>query len=157
MAANLYMDALLAPRRSLSKAGFYWLIGFLIVVNLAMAVFLLVIGALPVPAFLLIDVVGVFIAFRVSYGRAGQAERVQVSADEVRVSHEAGRRARTVWSSPTAFTRVTIDAPGEPEARVRLHMSARALTVARALSPAERTDFADALEKAIRQARAERY
>jgi len=157
MPATLYMDAVLTPNRSLSKGGFHWLLGFLIVVNLAMAVFLLVIGALPVPIFLLIDVVGVFIAFRVSYRRAGQSERVRVSADAVTVSHEVGQHARTVWSSPTAFTRVTIDAPGEPEARVRLHLSARALTIARALGPAERTDFANALEAAIREARAERY
>ena len=34
MAANLYMDAVLIPRRSLSKAGFYWLIGFLVVLGL---------------------------------------------------------------------------------------------------------------------------
>ncbi len=157
MAANLYMDAVLAPNRSLSKAGFYWLIGFLIAANLAIAAFLLAIGAVPVPAFLLIDVVGVFIAFRVSYSRAGQSERVQVTADEVRVSHEFGARSRTVWRSPTAFTRVSVDQPGEHEARVRLHLSAQALTVARTLSPAERTQFGEALETAIRQARAERY
>ena len=81
---------------------------------------------------------------------------MRVSAQEVRVSHEIGRSARTVWTSPTAFTRVTVDARGEPEARVRLHLSQRALTIGRALSPPERVSFADALEDAIRKARAER-
>ena len=69
-------------------------------------------------------------AYHGSDDRAGQAERVRVSADVVTVSHEMGQHVRMVWSSPTAFTRVTIDAPGAPDVRVRLHLSARALTIA---------------------------
>jgi uncharacterized membrane protein len=156
MSATLYMDALITPNRSLSKVGFYWLIGLLALFNLMIAVFLLVIGAFPVPIFLGIDILGVLIAFRASYRGGRQAERVQVFADEVRVSHQIGASARTVWSSPTAFTRVSVDARGEHEARVRLHLSQKALTIARALSPPERETFADALEDAIRKARAAR-
>jgi uncharacterized membrane protein len=157
MTATLYMDKVLTPNRSLSKVGFYWLIGLLVAANIAIACFLLALGALPVPVFLLIDVVGVLLAFRASYRGAGQAERVQVSAEEVRVSHEIGRSARTVWRSPTAFTRVSVEEPGQHEVRVSLHLSQRALTIARALSPSERMVFADALQDAIRQAKAERY
>jgi uncharacterized membrane protein len=157
MAATLYMDAVITPNRSLSRKGFVWLIGGLVAVNLAIATLMLALGALPVPIFLGLDVVGVLIAFRASYRGAGQSERVQVSAEEVRVLHQIGRSARTVWASPTAFTRVSVEAPGEPEVRVRLHLSQRALTLARALSPPERIKFADALEAAIRQARAERH
>ncbi len=158
MPAILYMDARLAPTRSLSKRGFAWLFGLLIAVNLAMAAFVIALRAFPVPFFLGLDVLGVWLAFRASYrGASGQAERVQVSADEVRVSHEIGRHSRTVWRSPTAFTRVAVEAPGESETRVRLQLSGRSLTLAHALSPVERTDFARALEAAIRAARAERY
>jgi uncharacterized membrane protein len=157
MATTLYMDALITPNRSLSKKGFYWLIGVLVAMNLAIATFMFVLGAIPVPIFLGLDVVGVLIAFRASYRGAGQAERVQVSADEVRVSHEIGRSARTIWTSPTAFTRVSVETPGEQEVWVRLHLSQRVLTIARALSPPERAQFADALRAAISQARAERH
>jgi uncharacterized membrane protein len=73
------------------------------------------------------------------------------------VRHEVGARGRTVWSSPTAFTRVSVDARGEHEARVRLHLSRQVLTVGHALSPPERAHFADALEAAIAKARAERH
>jgi uncharacterized membrane protein len=155
--AMLYMDAVITPNRSLSKRGFYWLIGGLIAFNALVASLMFALGALPVPPFLLLDVVGVLIAFRVSNRRAGQAERVRVSAEAVTVSHEFGAHARTVWTSPTAFTRVSVDRPGEHETRVRLHLSQRALTVGRALSPHERMDFAGALDDAIRKARSERY
>jgi uncharacterized membrane protein len=157
MTAALYMDAVLTPNRSLPKRGFYWLIGLLIAFNLIIGALFVSMGALPVPIFLGLDVLGVIVAFRASYRGARQAERVQVSADQVRVLHQVGRHARTVWSSPTAFTRVAIEAAGEHEARVRLRLSDRSLTVGAALSPLERGDFAVALERAILQARAERH
>jgi uncharacterized membrane protein len=157
MPAALYMDAVITPNRSLSKAGFYWLIGVLAFFNLAVASLMIALKAFPVPIFLGVDLLAVFLAFRASYRSAGLAERVQVSAAEVRVLHQVGRGSRTVWSSPTAFTRVAVEHAGEPEARIRLCLSGRALTVARALSPLERARFAEALERAIRAAQAERY
>ena len=157
MPAALYMDAVITPNRSLPLKGFYWLIGALVIFNMITATFFLAIGAIPVPVFLGLDVLGVLIAFRASYVSGRLAERVQVSAEEVRVAYEAGGRSRTVWRSPTAFTAVAVEFAGEHDARVRLRLSGRRLTVARALSPKERGDFAAALERAITRARAERY
>jgi uncharacterized membrane protein len=157
MPAVLYMDAVITPNRSLPRTGFYWLIGLLVAFNLVMAAFFLAMGALPVPVFLGLDVLGVIIAFRASYASGGLAERVRVSAEEVQVAYEAKGRSRTVWRSPTAFTAVAIEQAGQHEARVRLRLSARRLTVARALSPKERGEFAAALERAIHKARAERH
>ena len=157
MPALLHLDAVLTPTRSLPKAGLYVLLGALAAVNLAVAGLFLSMGARPVPIFLGLDFLAVLIAFHFSYRQARQSERVQVSSDEVHVMHEIGGRRRTVWRSPTAFTRVSVAAPGEPEARVSLHLSGRSLILAGRLSPQERTDFAEALEAAIKSARAERY
>jgi uncharacterized membrane protein len=157
MHARLYMDAVITPNRSLSKRGFVILATVLIAINVILATFFIAIGAIPVPIFLGIDVLGVMLAFHVNYRSARMSERVQVSAEEVRVLHEAGRLRRTVWRSPTAFTRVDVEAAGEHEARVRLRLSDRRLTVAAALSPAERDDFAQALRSAVSRALAERW
>lgn len=157
MARALYMDAVITPNRSLPLKGFLWLIGALVFFNLITAAFFLSIGALPVPVFLGLDVLGVLLAFRASYRSGKLAERVRVSAEEVSVAYEANGRSRTVWRSPTAFTAVAVEHPGEHETRVRLRLSSQRLTVARALSPKERGDFAAALERAITSARAERH
>ncbi len=151
------MDAVLTPTRSLPKAGLYVLLGGVGFVNLVVAGMFLRMGAGPVPFFLGFDFLAILLAFHLSYRQARQKERVQVTADEVCVTHEIGRRRRTVWRSPTAFTRVSVDAAGEPETRVSLHLSGRSLVLAGRLSPQERTDFAQALEAAIRAARSERY
>lgn len=153
----LYMDATLRPNRSLSRGGFIVLMSVLGAFNAVMAVFFLVIGAIPIPIFLGLDVLGVWIAFRVSYRRGLRAERVQVSAEQVTVRYQDGKKAKLVWRSPTAFTRVAVDAAGEHEARVRLRLRDRGLPVGDMLSPDEREDFARALERAIADARLERY
>ena len=153
MAGRLYMDATITLNRSLSPGGFKVLFGAVLAVNIAFALFLVALGAWPAPIFLGLDVALVWFAFRASFKAAERAERVQVSAEEVRVLHDA----RTVWRSPTAFTRVTVEELGEHERRVRLLLSGHTFTVARSLSPGERSRFATALQDAIQNARAERY
>jgi uncharacterized membrane protein len=154
--AALYMDAVITPNRSLSPRGFALVMGALALLNLLIAIGFLAAGAAPVPIFLGLDVLAVFIAFQISFRRARTAERVQVSSEEVRVRYETPRGARTVWISPTAFTDVALENAGHA-ARVRLGLSGRRLTVGAALSPRERVDFGHALEQAVKQARAERY
>ena len=154
----VYMDALLTPNRSLSRRGLWILLAVLAAYNLLVMVFLLAIGAFPVPIFLGLDFVGVLVAFRISNRRAGRAERVHVTAERVQVSHRPPQGSeRTVWSSPTAFTRVALEQAGEHEARISLRLSGRALRVGASLSPGERSSFAAELERAIRAARMERY
>lgn len=152
-----YMDAVITPNQSLSPRGFAVVIGGLAAINLLMAGFFLAVGATPIPVFLAFDLLAVIVAFRVARARALQAERVQVSAKAVRVRYETARGARTVWESPTAFTRVALEQPGAHEARVRLSLSGRRLTVGAALSPEERVDFGRALDAAVRRARGERW
>jgi uncharacterized membrane protein len=157
MDALLHLDAVLTPTRSLSRTGLYVLLGVLALFNILVAILFLAMGAKPIPIFLGLDFLAVLLAFHLSYRQARRRERVQVSADEVLVVHEVGAQKRTVWRSPTAFTRVEVEAKGQPEVRVTLALSRRRLVVAGQVSPQERTDFADALEAAIRSARAERH
>jgi uncharacterized membrane protein len=157
MDARLHLDAVLTPTRSLPRSGLFVLLGVLGLFNLLVAILFLVMGAWPAPIFLGVDFLAVLLAFHLSYRQARRRERVQVSADEVRVVHEVGAQKRTVWRSPTAFTRVEVEAKGQPEVRVTLALSRRRLVVAGQVSPQERTVFADALQAAIRSARAERY
>ena len=157
MTATLYMDAVITPHRSLSRKGFAVLLGVVIAFNLAVGALMIALRAFPVPLFLGADILAVVIAFRASYRGAGQAERVRITADEVVVAHEWSRGRRTVWRSATAFTRVEVEAPTDHDTQVRLAVSGRALVVGHALSPGERAGLAEAIERAIAAARAERH
>ena len=157
MDARIHLDRQITPERSLPMTGFKVLLGALITVNLVVAVFFVAIGATPVPIFLGLDVLGIFVAFRISYRRAATRERVVITADEVRVLRELDGKARTVWSSPTAFTRVDLDRSGRYGAELRLALSNKRLRIGQALGPREREELAPSIEAAIASARAERH
>jgi len=152
----LYMDALIKPNRPLTKRGLRVVMGVTIALACIPGLIFWFMGAWMAPMFVGLDVVGLYIALRVSQ-RIGQVERVRVSSETVEViAEQADGKRRALWSSPTHFTRVDVAGYGH-ETRVRLRLSRKAVTVAAALSPDERRDFGGALEAAIRKARAERY
>ena len=155
--AHIHLDTLISPERSLPMTGFKVLLGLLIAVNLIVGGVFLAMGAWPAPVFLGLDVLGVWIAFRVSYRRAATRERVRVTADHVQVLRELGGRTREVWTSPTAFTRVDIDRSGRHGAELRLTLSNKRLRIGQALGPIQREGLATSIEAAIASARAERH
>lgn len=157
MSAPLYMDAVLKPRRSMTRGGMWVLLGVMIAINTVIGVMFLLMGAPPIPIFLGLDVLLVWLCLRASFKAAERGERVRVSAETVEVTTEGLGPPKTLWSSPTAFTRVEIDDMGEEEWRVRLMLSGKILTLARALSPLERQTFGRQLQDAVKAARNERY
>src|SRR5688572_963940 len=122
MAAALYMDAVIAPNRSMNGLGFKVVIGVLAGMSALISVFFFAIGAWPAPLFLGLDVVLVYFALKASGRALNRRERLRVSAETVEVIEEAGGHSRTVWTSPTAFTAVDLEALGEHEMRVRLRL-----------------------------------
>jgi uncharacterized membrane protein len=157
MSEPLYMDAEIRPNRSLSERGFIVLIAVVTLANCASAAVFVAMGATLVPFFLAIDVLAVIVAFLVSFAAGRRVERVRVSASEVRVTCETPKHSWLVWESPTAFTRVHVEREEQRVVALKLALSGKEAEVAAALSPRERADFAKALERAIWQARRDRF
>jgi len=151
-----YMDAEIRANRSLSERGFIILITIVTLANCASAAVFVKLGATFVPIFLAIDLIAVFVAFLVSFQAAKRVERVQVTSRDVRVVQETPKWSRVIWESPTAFTRVHVEKDEGRAVGLKLALSGRELDVAVALSPRERAEFAQALERAIWRAKRER-
>jgi uncharacterized membrane protein len=156
MLGQTYMDAVITPNRSLSERGFIILISVVTLANCASAAVFVHMGAIYVPFFLGIDVAAIVVAFLVSFKAGRRIERVTITARDIVVTHEAPNWTRTVWESPTAFTRVSVLREEDRTVGLRLALSGREVFVAQALSPRERGEFAKALERAISEARRER-
>jgi uncharacterized membrane protein len=156
MSQAFYMDAEIRPNRSLSERGFIVLIAVVTIANCASAAVFVAMGATFVPIFLGVDLMAVVVAFLVSFAAAKRVERVQVTARDVRVTQETPRWSRVIWESPTAFTRVHVEREEERTVGLKLALSGREVAVAAALSPRERAEFAQALERAIWEAKRER-
>lgn len=154
MDSPVYMDAVITPNRSLSQRGFVVLISIVTLFNCVAAGVFLSMGATYVPVFLGLDVIAVAAAFAASYAAAKRIERVLVTSRAVKVVRETPKTSQVVWESPTAFTRVALEIDEDEVVHaVRLAMSGRHASIAAALSPLERADFARALERAIYDAR----
>ena len=153
MSDAFYMDAEIRPNRSLSERGFIVLIAVVTLANCASAAVFVAMGATFVPIFLGVDLLAVILAFLASFHAARRVERVQVTSGEVRVTQETAKASRLLWQSPTAFTRVQVERDEGRTVGLKLALSGRELPVGVALSPRERGEFAQALERAIWQAK----
>jgi uncharacterized membrane protein len=157
VAAHLHLDEVIARKPSLGKRGFFVLIGIVVVVNVVVGAMFVAMGAAPIPVFLGLDVLAIWWAFRASYRQSQRSERVRISADLVEVIRESAGRTETVWSSPTAFTRVALEDRGRYAPEVRLRLSRKVVSVGQSLGPKQRSELAQAMEAAIRAAKSERY
>ena len=154
MDGPLFMDAVITPNRSLSARGLVTLILAMTALDAGLAALFVAMGAAPIPIFMGVGLIAAVVALVASHRAAARRERIQVTAAEVRVTLETRRGAQTVWTSPTAFTRVSLAGKeDDDEGGLHLRLSDRELAVARALSRRERRDFANALERAIARAR----
>jgi uncharacterized membrane protein len=153
----LHLDAELRPHRSLTPRGALFLLLPLLFVNLVFAAFFLALRAPIVPPFLGLDLLAMGLALFVSFRSARWTERVRVTADMIQVVRDRGGRPRTVWTSPTLFTRVDVLEPGKHGVCVQIACKGRVLNLAMALGPDQREAFGRELEAAIRSARGERW
>lgn len=152
----LYMDAVLAPNRSLSNPGFVALMSVLVAASFAAGVLFVSVGAWPVFGFFGLDVLLVWLAFRLSYRSGRLREQVRVAAETAEIVrvHPAGHVQR--WRAAPQLSRVEVDAPMTHDGQVRLVSSGRVLVLGAFLSPPEREDFGKRLAAAFDSARAER-
>ncbi|WP_420430245.1 DUF2244 domain-containing protein [Hyphobacterium sp.] len=149
----LFMDAVLSPNRSLPNPGFVILMVVLCGVSFLAGLVYWRMGAWPVPFFFGIDVLLVWLAFKISYRDGQQREIIRVSRDRILVHRKHPNGAVRHFVLPTGWTRVIVHKPGLHDAAVELKASGNRLIVGAFLSPAERPDLGEAIERAILQAR----
>lgn len=156
-APRVYLDAVIRPHRSLSRSGFLLLMGAVVAVSFAAGLYYVSIGAWPVMGFFGLDVLLIWLAFRISYRQARLRERVVVTADAVEVTREQPSGASLSWRLPAYWTRVLIDEPVEHGSRLALAARGERLSVGDFLAPKERARFAATLRQALAEARDERF
>ncbi len=153
MSETPLFDALLTPHRSLSPRGFLLVMGALCALSFGGGLFFFLSGAWPVVGFMGLDVLLVWVAFRLNYRHARQYERLVLTRDALaveRVTHYGERRA---WSFQPAWVRVEIEEPAEPDTPLLLRSHGRRLSIGSFLSAEERLDLARALRAALAEAR----
>lgn len=150
---RLYLDAEVRPNRSLPNPGFYALMIAFGLMSFAAGMAFMAIGAWPVLGFFGLDVLIVFLAFRLSYRDGRRLETIKVTGEEIRVARRTPFGHQTAYRVPLAWTRVEIAGEGEPDVQARLHHKGRNLIIGAMLGPREREALAGAVRTAIDTAR----
>ncbi len=155
-AEPIYLDALLTPNRSLSERGFAVAMAIIAVVFFLTGLMFWSMGALPILGFFGLDMVAVWLAFRLSFNQQREQTRVVVTARAIRLQHTDRKGRQKEAEVPTAFARVELDEPVQPASWLRIEHGRTAWVIGRFLTPDERRSFAEALRRAVRAARSER-
>jgi uncharacterized membrane protein len=146
--------ALLFPNRSLSADGFRRVLAVVIGVNLLNGVIYFTLGAWPVAFFCGLDILIVWIAFRISYAQGRKLERVMLTDDALWVSRVLPSGHESRWRLSPAWARIEIDRPVEHESQLRIIEKGKTLILGSFLSPKERGELADALGRALAELKA---
>ena len=146
--AKVFLDVVLRPHRSLSPTAFRLMLVIVIVVNLAVAAVFLMRHAFPVAGFLGLDVLALWIAFRVNYRAALAEERVRIDAEQIHVERRAPSGAAVHWVASPVWARASLEGVA-----VSIRTGGRALQLGSFLPPAERAEFARALDDALWRAK----
>jgi uncharacterized membrane protein len=145
---KLYLDTTLRPHRSLSLAAFRLMLMLVIFVNLIVGAFFLVRGAFPVTGFLGLDVLALWLAFRINYRAAKAEERIVLTPLQMQVERRSPSGATSYFVLNPVWAKAREESVG-----VSIWSGGRALRVGAFLSPDERAELARQLDLALYRAK----
>ncbi len=142
------------PHRSLDARGFRLLIAIFAASCAASSIPFVVLGAWPVAGFLGLDILLLYMAFRLNYRAARAYEDVSVTPVELSVERVSAAGRRREWRFSPGFVRLERQEMEDyGVTRLDLVSRGRRVEVAAALGPQARADFARDLSMALAQAR----
>ena len=151
---DVIFSATLRPHRSLGRSGFLLLMALIGGLWFVTGLYFVSLGAWPVLGFVGLDVLAIWIAFRLNYRAARAYEEVEVTrmALIVRKVNAAGRSQEIRFNPQWARLEVQVT---EDEGVARIFVRARAerIVIGAFLNPEDRKSFAHAFGAALAEAR----
>ncbi len=146
--------ARITPHRSLGQQGFRLVMTLVCLASVVSSVPFIIAGAWPVATFFGLDVVALYIAFRINFRDANAFEEVAVSPVKVMLAKVTPKGERAEWRFDTIFTKLERQ-DDEDYGLMRLDVVSRgqSVNIASQLSPGERESFHDAMSGALMKAK----
>ena len=151
--ANPFFEAVVRPHRSLNLFGFRLLMAVLIIANGVFALAMILQGAWPVAGFLGLDVLGVYIAFRLSYAQTRAFERISITENSLVVAQVDGRGRTREWRCPSYWASVGYDEESDERGVLTVGSHGKRIEIGRFLHPKEREELARQLRDALLRSR----
>lgn len=142
--------AVIQPHRSLGPDGLRVVMTLCCAAAVVSSIPFVALGFWPVGGFFGLDLLALYIAFRVNYRRGRSFEEVVVTPLEILFRQVSHRGARSEWRFNPLWTRLDRVADAEYGLQsLALISRGERIVIARDLSPPERESLADALGRAL--------
>lgn len=145
--------AVLHPHRSLSQSGFMILMLFLGGVSFVTGIAFLMLGAWPVFGFFGLDVLAVYIAFKINYRDGLAHEVLELTPDILKLTRVAATGRRQSFDFNPYWVRVRLAEWPDGRTNLSLASHGREFAFGHLLNHDERREFAQVLERALSAAR----
>jgi uncharacterized membrane protein len=152
--ARVFFERVLLPYRSLPPRGFNLLMLVLGAISVAVSVLFVTIGAWPVCGFFGLDVLLVYVAFRLSYRSARQRETLRLAEAEFTVERVGIRGDRRFWCFQPFWLRVVYEEHPDQSNRLAVTSHGQSLAIGAFLPPPVRREVAGSLRDALARWRA---
>ncbi|MFM9973430.1 MAG: DUF2244 domain-containing protein [Beijerinckiaceae bacterium] len=153
-AEAVVFKARLSPYRSLGRKGHFILFGCIIGVTSILSIPFYMLGALPVVGFFGLDVLLLWIAFRVSNNRARAYEELVLTHIALLFRRVTWRGRQSEWTFNPLWVKLASEEHAEfGTQRIALVEGRRSVEMGAFLGAEEKADFAAALKQALAVAR----
>lgn len=149
----VFLDAHIRPNRSLPNPGFYAVMTALVIFSFLAGIAFISIGAWPVIGFFGLDILLVWMCFKLNYRDGKRLEIVRITHEDIEVVRQGPTGLQSRYRMPAAWTKVQLTGKGEPDSQARLSAMGKNLIIGSFLSPKEREGLADAVQSALDEAR----
>ncbi len=143
-------SAIIRPHQSLSRRGFRVVMSGLCLVSLVVSIESWRRGFWPIAGFFGLDMLGIYLALKVSFRRGSSFEEVMITQIEVLLARVSHRGERREWRFNPLWTKlVSVDDEEFGLQRLTLVSRRVEVVVARDAAPEQRAEIADGLGKAL--------
>lgn len=151
---TVFLDAVLAPHRSLPPAGFLAVMAVFGGFSFVAGILFVLHGAWPVTGFFGLDVGLVYLAFRINYRSARRQERIRLVAglpegDALTVERLGVRGERWAWRFQPYWLRVILEEADDDSNRLIIASHGRSLILGSFLGAGEKRSVAALLNDAL--------
>jgi len=146
-------SAVLTPHRSLGPKGFIVLMCAISAVSFSTGLLFFLLGAWPVPGFMGLDVLLVYIAFKLNFRALRVYETVDLNPEVLTVTRVAPNGRSQSWSFNPYWVRLSLNERVGRTSELSLASHGKRLVLGSFLTDPEREDFAASLAAALRETR----
>ena len=143
--------AVIRPHRSLGASGFRTVMTLCCLAAIVASTPFVVLGFWPVAGFFGLDLLALFIAFRVNFREGRSFEEVVLTPIELLIRRVSHRGVAREWRLNPLWTKLSREQYDDEFGllRLALHSRGERIVIAGALSPGERETFAEAFGRAL--------